>query len=374
MLGEHNDFMIKHKIILELEPTYKTEIPHCVVWLNEEEIINQNLKKLIKIEKILDKLNNNILSIRIKRSGRNKFVVKNEPEQNIKINKISINGISINPSIGSFKTIDNLYVNNDLVYTTNLNLNGVYELKIPLLTLQGEKNSIIIKSMNKLKKKESKAHVVFFGASMTNWNFLKGIPPIKNKNNFADLFIKKYKNMNIYNFGFSGSTNQEILENVKYFLQNNYSKVIFIQLVNCLVRQIKNSKTGKIYRWSLHLENSKEDDFIDEFTGITPKNILDYFVYLDVIPLLSLQIPYIRELLENIEKQDIKVYLISHFKEEYDVYKNVFPNNVAPYFNIDSETKYSKDNGYHANPTEHEEFFKSLVNFYEKEVVKNVKV
>jgi len=365
--------MIEHKIVIELDPIYKTKKPHCVVWLNDNEIINQNLKNPIKIEKIINKLDNNILLIKIKRSERDGFVVRNEPKQSIKIKKISINGISIDPCIGNFNTINNLYISDDLVHTDDLNLNGVYELKIPILTLQGERNKKM-KSIKKFNQKKINADVVFFGASMTDYNFENGKPPISGKDNFANMFIKKFKDMNIYNLGLSGSTNQEIIENVKYFLKYNHSKFIFIQFISCLGRQIKNATTGEIYRWSLHLNNSKEDSFIDKFTGMTPKDILDYFVHLDIIPLLALQIPYIRQVVNEIEQQNTKVYLISYFKQEYDVYRKAFPNNIAPYFDINPNTKYCLDNGYHATPKEHEEFFKNLANFYKKQVDKTSKM
>jgi len=365
--------MIEHKIVIELEPVYKTKTPHCIVWLNDNEIINQNLKNPIKIKKIINKLDNNILLIKIKRSERDEFVVKNEPQQSIKIKKISINDILIDPSIGNFNTINNPYISDNLVHTIDLNLNGVYELKMPILTLQGERNEKI-KSIKKFNQKKINADVAFFGASMTDWNFKKGKPAISDKDNFADMFIKKFKDMNIYNFGLSGCTNQEIIENVKYFLKHNHSKVIFIQLISCLGRQIKNATTGEIYRWSLQLDNSKEDSFIDKFTGVTPKNILDYFVHLDIIPLLALQVPYIRQTINEIEQRNTKVYLISYFKQEYDVYRKAFPDNIAPYFDIDPNTKYCLDNGYHAPPEEHEEFFKNLVNFYKKQVDKTSKI
>jgi hypothetical protein len=364
--------IVKQKITIELEPTFKIISPHCIMWLNDVEFINQKLNALIKIEEIIN-LDNNFLSIKIQRSGRDKFVVTNEPEQSIKIKNISINDIVINPSIGNFKTIDNLYLDDHVVNTIDLNLNGLYELRIPCLTLKGERNDKV-KSIKKFNQIGLNADVVFFGASMTDWNFEKGKPPIKNKDNFADMFVKKFKNMSIFNFGLGALTNQEIIENIKYFLKYNHSNVIFLQLISVLGRQIKNTTTGEVHRWSLHSDNSKEDTFIDEFTGMTPKNILDYFVHLDIVPLLAVQIPLIRQFLDEVEKKKIKIYLISFFREEYDIYKKIFPNNVAPYFDINPNGKYCKDNNYHASPEEHEEFFKNLVNFYQNQVDKTIKV
>lgn len=363
--------IVKQKITIELEPIFKTIPPHCIIWLNDKEFINQKLNAPIKIEEIIN--SDNILSIKIHRSGRDKFIVTNVPEQSIKIKNILINDIVINPCIGNYKTIDNLYLDDHVVNTNDLNLDGLYELRIPCLILKGERNDKV-KSSKKFNQTGLNADVVFFGASMTDWKFERGKPPIKNKDNFADMFIKKFKHMSIYNYGSSGCTNQEIIENVKYFLKYNHSNIIFLQFISILGRQIKNTQTGEVYRWSLHLENSKEDTFIDEYTGMTPKSILDYFVHLDIVPLLAVQIPLLRQFLDEVEKNKIKIYLISYFREEYDIYKKIFPNNVAPYFDIDPDGKYCKDNGYHASPEEHEEFFKNLVNFYQNQVDKTIKV
>jgi len=160
---------------------------------------------------------------------------------------------------------------------------------------------------------------------------------------------------------------------VKHFFQHNHSKIIFIQLISALVRQIKNSSDGELYRWSIHLDNSKEERFIDEFTGMTPKRVLDYFVYLDVAPLLALQLPYIQNFINTFEQKNSKVYLVSYHKDEYKIYKKAFPDNIAPYFDIDPNTKYCKDNGYHATVEEHTRYFKELTKFIQEKQLINLK-
>jgi len=352
---------VGHRIKIILKPTFKTVFPFVSLKLNNQQIINQHIEKKIEINECISD-DQKKLKIDIQRSGRTKFVVDHENEQSVIIDTIEINNIPIKIELGKFITTNNNYVKDDIAHTKELKLNGHYQLEIPVLSIIGERNDKV-KNLKKFNQKNINVDVALFGASMTTWNFEEGIPPIFNKNNYADLFIKRFKNYNCLNLGFGGLSNQEIFENVKHFFKHNNSKIVFIQLISCLGRQIKNSSTGKLYRWSLHLDNSKQNDFIDEFTGITPKHILDYFVYLDIVPLLALQLPYIQELIDENEQRGSRVYLISYFKQEYNVYKKAFPNNVTPYFDIDPNTKYCKDNGYHATLEEHEKFYENLVNF-----------
>jgi hypothetical protein len=359
---------MNHKVEIVLKSIYKTIPPFISIKLNDQYIINQKIVNNVEINETVSD-DKKILKIDIQRTGRDKFVVDNETEQSVIIDSIKINNISINPEIGHFFTVNNEYVNDNIKHTKELKLNGNYQLHIPILPITGERNNKV-KNLEKFNQKNINADVALFGASMTDYNFENGIPPIFNKNNYADLFIQQFKDHNCLNLGLSGLSNQEIFENTKYFFKHNTSKIVFVQLIGCVGRQIKNSTTGELYRWSIHLDNSKQEGFIDKFTGITPKQILDYFVYLDVVPLLALQLPYLQEFIDEIEQKGGRVYLISYFKEEYDVYEKAFPNNIAPYFDLDPNTKYCKDNGYHATPDEQENFYKKLVSFcQEKQLI-----
>jgi len=362
---------VKHTVKIVLKPILKTRLPVVCLKINDQVILDQAIEKEIEINETVSAQQKKI-KISIQRSGRDKFVVNNEKEQSVIIDTIELNDVVINPDLGKFATSNNDYVKDDIVYSSQLTLNGHYQLEIPILTINGERNEKV-KKLEKFNQRNVDADIALFGASMTDWNFETGIPPVFNKNNYADLLIKKFKNHNCLNMGLSGLANQEIFENVKYFFQHNHSKIIFIQLISCLGRQIKNSATGELYRWSMHLDNSKEEEFYDEFTGMTPKNVLDYFVYLDVVPLLAIQLPYIQNLINTIEQKNSKVYLVSYFKDEYDIYKKAFPNNIAPYFNIDSNTKYCKDNGYHATPDEQEKYCNELVNFIQEKQLIDLK-
>ena len=67
-----------------------------------------------------------------------------------------------------------------------------------------------------------------------------------------------------------------------------------------------------------------------------------------------------------VSKQDLILELQGTQSDEYQIFKKLLPNNVAPYFNIDPSSKYCRNNGYHATPEEHESYFQNLVDFIGK--------
>ena len=76
--------------------------------------------------------------------------------------------------------------------------------------------------------------------------------------------------------------------------------------------------------------------------------------------------PEYQKLVAYAEDRGSKIFFISYFRDEYDPMKQVIPNNMAPYFDIDPNTKYCKDNGHHATPEEQENYSQSLVDFIRK--------
>jgi hypothetical protein len=243
------------------------------------------------------------------------------------------------------------------IHGKHFTLNGEYFLEIPYYTLRGE----ITRNRDRFNITGQHHEYCFFGASMTDYDFTKGKPPIYNKKNYADLFIQRMGGKNLAS---SGQTNQEIFETVYAFLKNNKVEVCLVQLICVIVRQIKDADTKEIYRWSAHMDNSL--DHTDEFTQTKLKAIQQHFVYLTESPILALQIPEYKDLIEYAEDRGSKIFFTSYFHDEYKTLQKVIPNNMAPYFYIDPNTKYCKDNGYHATPEEQENYFQSLVDFTRK--------
>jgi len=343
------------KIQITICPIFKTIPPQLTISFNNTESFSGRLKSKKQFE--FDIANNDMFDFRVRREGRTLDTIHYDPANGFKIDSIVVNNIDIRPDIGSFQCKNNDYVKDHVVYGKEFALNGEYKLQIPYYPMKGE----ITKNKERFTMNGQNHEYVFFGASMTDYDFTKGIPPINGKNNYADLFIKKYSGLNLAT---SGQSNQEVFETVYEYLKKNSAGTIFAQLVSHCVRQVKNTVTKKIERWSAYQDANLE--VIDEFTGLRLKSLQEYFVYLDTTPIISLQVPEYKKLIECANESGSKIYFISYFQDEYDVLKKAIPNSMAPYFNIDPDSKYCKDNGYHATYNEQENYFQTLVDFNQK--------
>jgi len=348
-----------HSIVLQLTPNFVGLPPHISLDINGQIIFHDKLKKEEAIKHVTPI--NSSVAIKITRSGRTRQIIRDDPENGFTISELDINGVSINPDVGLYKCVGNVagnhYLEPSTVHASKFTLDGEYCLEIPYYTLRGQ----IIKNKDRFDVSRQHHKYCFFGASMTDWDFTKGTPPIHNKKNYADLFIQHLGGVNLSS---SGQTNQEVFETVYKYLENNKSDVVFAQLISAVVRQVKNQNTKEIQRYSPHTDKNLE--WVDKFTKSKLRSIQEYFVNLDIAPILALQIPEYQKLIAYAEDCGSKIFFISYFRDEYDILKQVIPNNMAPYFDLDPNTKYCKDNGYHATPEEQETYSQSLVDFIRK--------
>jgi len=342
-------------IKLQLTPVYTKQAPSITLNINGNTIFNEHLNDKIDFKHVVQ--SDHSLRLKIKRSGRTKSIINSDPGNGFIISKLDINGVKINPDVGSYQCTNNDYLETHTIHGKHFTLNGEYFLEIPYYTLRGQ----ITKNKDRVNITGQHHKYCFFGASMTDWDFTQGTPPIHDKENYADLFMQKMGGINLAS---SGQTNQEIFETVYKYLKNNKVDVCLVQLIGTVGRQVKNENTKEIYRWSPH--TNKNLDHVDEFTKSKLKNIQEYFVYLDTTPVLALQMPEYQKLISYAEDRGSKIFFISYFRDEYDPMKQVIPNNMAPYFDIDPNTKYCKDNGHHATPEEQENYSQSLVDFIRK--------
>ena len=346
-----------HIIALQLTPVFEKEPPYISIDINGQTIFADALKNEEQIKHVTGVTGS--LKLKIKRSGRTKKIIHDDPDNGFVLSNFEVNGVKLNPDIGMYKCFDNDYIEPHIIHGKKFTLNGEYFLEIPYFTLQGE----VTKNKEKLDVKGRDHKYCFFGASMTDYDFAlkKCVPPIEGKKNYADLFIEQMGGLNLAHFG---QTNQEIVETVYRYLSNNKCDVAFVQLISSVARQVKNTVTGEIQRYSPHIQ--EDLDWHDKFTQLKLKSIQEYFVYLDIAPILALQVLEYKKLIDHALARGTKVLIVSYFRDEYEIFKKVFPNNVAPYFDIDPNTKYCKDNGYHAPPEEHENYCTSLVDFVGK--------
>ena len=346
-----------HSIVLRLTPIFVGEPPHISLDINGKNIFNDKLLKEEEFKHVTPITSS--VKIKIKRSGRTKKIVHDDPNNGFSISDFEINGVKLNPDIGAYHCFNNDYIEPHVVHGKKFTLNGEYCIEIPFFTLRGQ----ITKKIKNLDAKGQDFKYCFFGASMTDYNFSSEVhvPPIQGKKNYADLFIEKMGGVNLAHFG---QTNQEIVETVYRYYDGNKCDVAFVQSVSSVARQVKNIDTGEVKRYSPHIQ--EDLNWHDKFTQLKLKSIQEYFVYLDVAPIIALQILEYKKLIDYAVARGTKIFLVSYFDDEYQIFKKLLPNNVAPYFNIDPDSEYCRNNGYHATPEEHESYFQNLVDFVGK--------
>ncbi len=346
-----------HSIVLRLTPIFVGDPPHISLDINGKNIFHDKLLKEEEFKHVTPITSS--VKIKIKRSGRTKKIVHDDPNNGFSISDFQINGVKLNPDIGAYHCFNNDYIEPHVVHGKKFTLNGEYCIEIPFFTLRGQ----ITKKIKNLDAKGQDFKYCFFGASMTDYNFSSEVhvPPIQGKKNYADLFIEKMGGVNLAHFG---QTNQEIVETVYRYYDGNKCDVAFVQLVSSVARQVKNIDTGEVKRYSPHIQ--EDLNWHDKFTQLKLKSIQQYFVYLDVAPIIALQILEYKKLIDYAVARGTKIFLVSYFDDEYQIFKKLLPNNVAPYFNIDPDSEYCRNNGYHATPEEHESYFQNLVDFVGK--------
>ena len=313
-----------HSIVLRLTPIFVGEPPHISLDINGKNIFHDKLLKEEEFKHVTPITSS--VKIKIKRSGRTKKIVHDDPNNGFSISDFEINGVKLNPDIGAYHCFNNDYIEPHLVHGKKFTLNGEYCIEIPFFTLRGQ----ITKKIKNLDAKGQDFKYCFFGASMTDYNFSSEVhvPPIQGKKNYADLFIEKMGGVNLAHFG---QTNQEIVETVYRYYDGNKCDVAFVQLVSSVARQVKNIDTGEVKRYSPHIQ--EDLNWHDKFTQLKLKSIQEYFVYLDVAPIIALQILEYKKLIDYAVARGTKIFLVSYFDDEYQIFKKLLPNNVAPYFN-----------------------------------------
>lgn len=347
---------VKSQLRITLSPIFKSQAPHIIISLNNDTRFSNYLNEKKKFTFDIDESAS--IDLHIQRSGRTKEIMYNDVDNGFTIQDLQINRIKVNPNLGKYTCQLNDFVDDHIIRGDTFTLNGKYSLHIPFYPMNGE----ITIGKKKLSISKQYHKYAFFGASMTDWDFTRGRPQIKGQLNYADNFIGKLGGINLAS---SSQTNQQVFTTVYEYIKNkNRSKIIFAQLISHTARQVRIKEKNLIYRWSAH--QNKDLDCIDDFTKKTLRSLQESFVCLDIDPIIALQISEYKKLIDYCTKNGSKIFFISYFRDEFNALQQAIPNNLAPYFNLDPNTAYCRNNGYHATPDEHNKYFENLVDFVGK--------
>lgn len=281
-------------VSLQIKPTYTKIPPHIKILVNNQLLYEGLIKesKTFTTEVLID----NKLSIKIFKQGKTLKIVKNKQTQSITIEQVLLNAFSQHPDIyGQFSVKNNPYVNDHLLQTNQLALNGTWTLDIPVFR-QPFVSHYAIYSDN-IRDKFQNTEIACFGCSFTygaNLEYNESWPYY----------------LDSKNFGLGGRTISDILGTALEYVQKFKCKKIIFLLPG---------------PWRLQLYNDENNEYIvlrpgHEGVGKTKKykNIIrQVAMYGESSLLLS---GYVNDLLKTIEKisKYCEVFVSCYDKDFYE--------------------------------------------------------
>ena len=155
-----------NKLKISLSTTYDIEPSHLQIECLGDVIHDGELTKNLVIEHESDR--SDLFEIKIRKTGKTKKIVDMNGTQEVIVQSINLNGIDLkNKEFGSFSTKDNAFMDDEILQTNQLNLNGEWTLELPTLNLVGDI------SKGKIRDQFSDSEIACFGCSQTYGAFLE---------------------------------------------------------------------------------------------------------------------------------------------------------------------------------------------------------
>jgi len=216
-----------NKVKISLSTIYDVAPSHLKIECLGEVIYEGQLTKNTIIEHEIGRLDP--FELKIAKTSKTKKIVDMNGTQEVVVESINLNGIDLKiKEFGRFALKDNPYVDEEILQTNKLNLNGEWTLKLPRLNLVGE---IITGAVEKTRDRFSDSEIACFGCSQTYglllehdeaWPYQLGI--------FTGKLTK--------NYGVNGSNINEITAMVEHYLKKFKTDIILLYLPHTFRRQI----------------------------------------------------------------------------------------------------------------------------------------
>ena len=164
----------------------------------------------------------------IYKSGKTKDQVDGDHSQEVTINGITLNGVDLKTGeFGEFMVKGNPYVDDHVLQTNRLYLNGDWILKLPIRNLVG---GICAGSREKMKDGFRDCDIACFGCSQTYGALLDYSQSWPQQ-------VRSLTDKSVMNYGVPGSNINEITALVEDYLRDNDAKTLLIYLPHTFRRQ-----------------------------------------------------------------------------------------------------------------------------------------
>lgn len=248
---------MKHTIRINLSTIFDSKPSHLKILINDSIIFNDFLfgNKEIIYEDHIEKT----LTLKIYKTGKNFEIVNKKHRQQVLIKSIFLNDIKIDfENYCQYWCTDNSYLDDHMLKTGHLDLNGVFTFEIPIYTHTPYHFPDIYKPKETLEN----CQIAFFGGSQ--------VFNATNNNGFIT-FLKKDLNLNIKNFGIKEGSGWDSLNFAYDYIEKNYrADHIFILLTSFIAKQSFDSALNSyktIHMHDIHdgiLQIAKEDsDYLE---------------------------------------------------------------------------------------------------------------
>lgn len=223
---------------ISLSTRYDIAPSHLEIGCSGEVIFDGELTRNLIIDHETDK--SDLFEIKIRKTGKTKRIVDMNGTQEVIVKSINLNGIDLKiKEFGSFALKDNPYVDEEILQTNKLNLNGEWTLDLPTLNLVGD---ITRSTMENTRDSFSDSEIACFGCSQTYGDLLKNAETWPSQ-------LARLTGAMVKNYGVSGSNINEITAMVDEYLEKFKTDVILLYLPHTFRRQTREENKISNLRW-----------------------------------------------------------------------------------------------------------------------------
>lgn len=309
-----------HDIEIHLSTEYESIPSHCKIIINDEIVFNKTVSKnlILKYQKKLDRE----IKIEIHKSGKTIDIVKKNLKQKILLEKLIVNNIAADiQNFSKFYAENNAYVDDHVLETTHLELNGRYIFNIPIFSLEGK--SALKKNPRVIRDPIEDCDIAIFGGYETYGIGL-------NHNETWPIILKNKTNLNIKNYGINYdknfSTLQEILSTALEYVDNYQCKILICVFTQLKCRQLFDFESNSYKNFHLYDSRYPNQNVEKNKESLEQLNIMNK---LGDDQLVMSQIPEFVEIFKKILKRCEKIYFIVTKEENRKNFsENIFLKNM----------------------------------------------
>jgi len=211
---------------ISLLTEYDSVPAHCKIYCCEELIFDSVISAELELSHQINSMDQ--FSMKVIKSGKTMDIVKKKQRQEVFIKNINLNGVDLKiKEFGKFHLKDNLFVDDQIIQTTQLNLNGEWHFTLPARSLTG----IVDVSAIEIRDRLEDCDIACFGCSQTYGAFLDSDQSWPNQ-------LGLITGTAVRNYGIGGSTINEILAFVNHYIKNYKASMILLYLPHSFRRQI----------------------------------------------------------------------------------------------------------------------------------------